>query len=410
MLTEYLNKSHSPYQAVLTAIERLSEAGFQPAKLGQIGQLPPGDYYAKVHETALFAIRIPEHGTGAIRIATAHTDFPCFKLKPQPDMSGTAGNCRRLNVEPYGGMLKRTWFDRPLGIAGALWLKSDDEFNPTMKLVDIDKPIAVIPSLAPHLDRDIETKKIEPQKELLPVVGLAGTDDDEAGGSIMNVIAEHVGCAKDEILSMDLALFACEEARTVGVNGEFIMGQGIDNMASVAALVEAFASSGAPEDHISMICLFDNEEIGSRTKQGADSNTLKLVLDQLGIDYEASFVISLDGAHGVHPNYPEKADPTTAVQLGKGIAIKTSASQRYATDGKMIAMVRSICEKHNIPCQMHANKSGAPGGSTLGPIVSAYIPVPATDIGIPMLAMHSANEMAAIKDYEALVEFVKCTL
>ncbi|MBQ0078942.1 MAG: M18 family aminopeptidase [Eubacterium sp.] len=404
MLTTFLNRAHSPYQAVLMAIEELEAAGFAAAKLSEIGGLEAGKYYVKVHDSALFAMVIPEEHDGAIHIATAHTDFPCFKLKPQPDMKGETGNCQRLNVEPYGGMLKRTWFDRPLGIAGAVWTKGEDEFNPEMKLVDINEPIAVIPSLAPHMDREIETKKIDAQKELLPVVGLAGN------GSIMDVIAERVGCEAEDILSMDVNLFACEGAIMAGVGHEFVMSKAIDNIASVAALTEAMSAADGEGGHISMICLFDNEEIGSRTKQGADSNTLKLVLDQLPMDYEKSFIISVDGAHGVHPNYPEKSDPTSAVQVGKGIAIKTSASQRYATDGRMIAMVRSICDGHKIPYQIHANKSGAPGGSTLGPIISAYIPVPATDIGIPMLAMHSARELAAVKDYEALVAFVKCVM
>ena len=400
-LEDYLNKSHSPYHSVELAKSRLESSGYKAINMNAIENLGPGKYYIPVYDTALFALNIPTSPTNSMHIATAHTDFPTFKIKPVSAMS-SIGNCKRINVEPYGGMLKRTWFDRPLGLAGAIWIRTDNPMSPERVVVDIDRPLFIIPSLAPHMDRDIESGKIDVSKELIPVYTLEDSDYD-----LEDIIAEETGCSKDDILSMDLSLFLCENAVSAGAKGEFILGPRIDNISSVAALTEVMANARDNADYISIACLFDNEEIGSRTKQGADSNMLKLLLDQLNIDYSRSFMISVDGAHALHPNYPEKSDVTSNVELGRGFVIKTSAAQRYATDGKLIAIIRGICAKNNIPVQIQANKSGAPGGSTLGPIASAYVPVPTADIGVPMLSMHSTYETMAATDYDSLLAFIK---
>lgn len=403
MLKEYLNFGHSPYHVVRMASERLSKAGFRHVSLNDIRNLREGKYWLTVNSTTLFAFKIPDVKTGELRIAAAHTDFPCFKVKPAADMN-LCGNCMRINVEPYGGMLRRTWFDRPLGIAGAVWIKGEDPFNPVMRIIDMDRPVCLIPSLAPHMDREIENKAIDVQKEMLPVTGLTGSK------SLAEIIGEEAGCSAEDILSYDLNLYVYSNALEAGSGGQLIMGQGIDNIASAAALTEAFLNGEAKDGAVSMICLFDNEEIGSRTRQGADSAVLAEVIEQLGINPEKGFILSADGAHGVHPNYPEKADPTTAAEVGKGLVIKTSASRRYATEGRMIAVIRSICEANSIPYQIQANRSGNPGGSTIGPIVSSHVPMAAADIGIPMLAMHSACECAALSDYDSLVELIKIIL
>lgn len=403
MLKEYLNFGHSPYHVVRMASERLSKAGFRHVSLNDIRNLREGKYWLTVNSTTLFAFKIPAVKTGELRIAAAHTDFPCFKVKPTADMN-PCGNCMRINVEPYGGMLRRTWFDRPLGIAGAVWLSGEDPFNPVMKIIDINRPVCLIPSLAPHMDREIENKAIDVQKEMLPVTGLTGSK------SLAEIIGEEAGCSTEDILSYDLNLYVYSNALEAGSGGQLIMGQGIDNIASAAALTEAFLNGEAKDGAMSMICLFDNEEIGSRTRQGADSTVLAKVLEQLGTGTEKGFILSADGAHGVHPNYPEKADPTAAAEVGKGLVIKTSASRRYATEGRMIAVIRSICHANDIPYQIQANRSGNPGGSTIGPIVSSHVPMAAADIGIPMLAMHSACECAALSDYDSLIELIRVML
>ena len=403
MLKEYLNYGHSPYHVAGMALERLSMAGFRRVSLHDISDLREGKYCLTVNDTTLFAFRIPAVKTGELRIAAAHTDFPCFKVKPAADMN-PCGNCMRINVEPYGGMLRRTWFDRPLGIAGAVWLSGEDPFNPVMKIIDINRPVCLIPSLAPHMDREIENKAIDVQKEMLPVTGLTGSK------SLAEIIGEEAGCSTEDILSYDLNLYVYSNALEAGSGGQLIMGQGIDNIASAAALTEAFLNGEAKDGAVSMICLFDNEEIGSRTRQGADSTVLAKVLEQLGTGTEKGFILSADGAHGVHPNYPEKADPTAAAEVGKGLVIKTSASRRYATEGRMIAVIRSICHANDIPYQIQANRSGNPGGSTIGPIISSHVPMAAADIGIPMLAMHSACECAALSDYDSLVELIRVML
>ena len=403
MLKEYLNYGHSPYHVAGMALERLSMAGFRRVSLHDISDLREGKYCLTVNDTTLFAFRIPAVKTGELRIAAAHTDFPCFKVKPAADMN-PCGNCMRINVEPYGGMLRRTWFDRPLGIAGAVWLSGEDPFNPVMKIIDINRPVCLIPSLAPHMDREIENKAIDVQKEMLPVTGLTGSK------SLAEIIGEEAGCSTEDILSYDLNLYVYSNALEAGSGGQLIMGQGIDNIASAAALTEAFLNGEAKDGAVSMICLFDNEEIGSRTRQGADSTVLAKVLEQLGTGTEKGFILSADGAHGVHPNYPEKADPTAAAEVGKGLVIKTSASRRYATEGRMIAVIRSICHANDIPYQIQANRSGNPGGSTIGPIISSHVPMAAADIGIPMLAMHSACECAALSDYDSLIELIRVML
>lgn len=403
MLKEYLNFGHSPYHVAGMALERLSMAGFRRVSLHDISDLREGKYCLTVNDTTLFAFRIPAVKTGELRIAAAHTDYPCFKIKPAADMN-PSGNCLRFNVEPYGGMLRRTWFDRPLGIAGAVWIRGSDPLDPVQKIIDISRPVCLIPSLAPHMDRETETKAIDVQKEMLPVTGLTG------GKSLAEIIGEEAGCDVEDILSYDLNLYVCSDAVEAGSDGRLILGQGIDNIASAAALTEAFLDGEIKDGAVSMVCLFDNEEIGSRTRQGAESAILTSLIEQLGIIPEQGFILSADGAHGVHPNYPEKSDPTAAAEVGKGIVIKTSASRRYATEGRMLAVIRSICEANGIPYQIQANKSGNPGGTTIGPIVSSQIPLAAADIGIPMLAMHSACECAALSDYENLVELIRAVL
>lgn len=415
-LEDYLDNDKSAFHAVSYCEKVLVDNGFKELSLKENYKLSSGEkYYIKPYASALFAFVIPEK-LEKINVAMAHTDFPTFKIKPVAKL-GDRANCNLVNVEPYGGSLKKTWFDRPLGVAGVVIVKSEDTFNPKEVLFDSEEAWLTIPSLAPHMDREIEKRDIDPAKEMNPVLAMLTTGDNH---SLIKMIADKLNCAEEDILSYDLNLYDVTPAMYIGANKEFIQSGKLDNMASVAALTNAIIKvNNAKSNLMSIVALFDNEEIGSRTKQGADSNIIKWIITKIcmGIDESIKeseiisilyngMLLSCDGAHAVHPNYPEKADTTTIAEIGKGITIKTSASQRYVTDAKAIAIIKTLCSDNNIPFQMQANKSGTPGGQTLGPIVSSYLPMLAVDLGVPMLAMHSIRELAAMSDYEALEKLI----
>lgn len=419
-LTQYLNNSMSPYHVIEYSKEVLDNAGFKQLDFNQQFELEAGSgYYCIPYPTALFAFKIGnEIKNGKMHIACAHTDSPCFKIKPVPEM-GAKANARKINVEPYGGALKRTWFDRPLGVAGQLVVRGDNTFSPKKILFDSEASWLLIPSLAPHMDRDIEEKKIDVQKELIPIYSFEENCDENS--SFIKAVANKAGVAADDILSFDLGLYVRDKATLCGLNEEFILSPRIDNVGSVAALVESMISEAEckeDDNDISMIALFDNEEIGSRTKQGADSMIFSWIIDRIyaadafkNIDKPSalagSYMLSVDGAHAVHPNYAEKADETSRAYIGKGIVLKTSASQRYVSDAGMTAIIRQLCGDNDIAVQLQANRSGIPGGQTLGPIESSFLPIPAADMGIPMLAMHSCVETASVADYKSLLCLMK---
>jgi aspartyl aminopeptidase len=428
-LKEYLNRGVSPFHVVKEATEVLKKEGFTEVALGDGQALEPGKgYFMCPYPSSFFAFRVDPKKAG-MQIAMAHTDWPSFLLKPNPEMP--EGVYLRVNTEPYGGMLKHTWFDRPLGLAGRVLLKNDsDVFSPKEVLFDSEEPWFVIPSLAPHLDREIETEKIDPQKVMLPLYGIKMAPDprciapvkteEQIVPTLLEKVAEKLHVAADQILSYTLYLYNTDPAQEVGTEGELLLSPRIDNVASVAALTEAILQTQGSRAGISLIACFDNEEIGSRTKQGADSGLLKDVAediyrrlgkaDRMTEEYACSMMLSVDGAHGVHPNYREKSDTTATVVLGSGVVLKSSASQRYVTDAKAAAVVKGLCEKFGIRLQEQANRSGAPGGQTLGPIASSYLPILAADLGIPMLAMHSARELASLPDCEELERLVRVFL
>lgn len=430
-LSTYLKKAKSAYHVTSYVAARLLEAGFEELDFKKPFNLEKGKaYFVSPYPTSLFAFRIPNNIIdGKMHIACAHTDSPCFKIKPCAQLDDKC-NTLRVNTEPYGGMLKKTWFDRPLGLAGAIVLKSDNPYQPDTLYFDSGKPWFIIPSLAPHMDREIEEKKIDPQKEMMPLYATCGDGDK----SITTMICRRAGVSEDDILDYDLNLYCTENPEIIGPELDYILASRIDNVVSVAALVEGIIGSDRTtsdpfdgvvlktlenctegEADISMVALFDNEEVGSRTKQGADSGMLKWIIDRIfdteifsGISEDiaiaGSKMLSVDGAHAVHPNYADKADDTARAYIGKGVVVKTSASQRYVTDSTMIGIVSALCKENNIPFQKQANKSGTPGGQTLGPIESSYLPIPAADIGVPMLGMHSISETMSLEDYESLLK------
>lgn len=412
-LRNYLKNSVSPYHTVKTCRERLLEEGFKELNIGKKNiDISDGDFVIEPYPSVLFAVRYRPEGKEKAHIGTAHTDFPNFKLKPNCEFISEGYSM--INTEPYGGLLKRTWFDRPLGIAGKVIIKGDNEFEPKEVLYKSEEPYLIIPGLAPHMDREIENRPIDVQQEMCPVYSMG------EGSGILDRIAGYLRVEKDDILDYDLYLFNNDEPQYIGLKGEFISSPRIDNVSSCAALTEGLIESSVSDAKINLICLFDNEEIGSRSKQGADSELMLMVLrylhDIFGIEKDLdaflldSFMVSVDGAHALHPSYRNKADTTSVVYLGKGFVLKNSATQRYVTDAKASAIVKAICEKNDIPVQQQANRSGAPGGQTLGPIASSYVPAMACDIGVPMLSMHSARELAHRDDYDSLKAFLSSIL
>lgn len=417
-ITELLSKGKSPYHVTEWTGKQLQEAGYEELKLQESWQLHAGGkYYVRPYSGMVAAFAAPEQldRKTALRLMLAHTDFPCFKIKPNPEVK--TKDYRQLNVEPYGGMLKNTWFDRPLGIYGKVVLESEHPFAPEVKLFGSEEPAAVIPSLAPHLNREAGGKQeYDMQRELLPLLGIE-QDGDVTENFFTDYLKEQLGAEANEVLSYDLFLTNMDEPELIGSDKKLLSSPRIDNLASVAAIVETMCEK-TTGDSLVVAGLFDNEEIGSRSKQGADSSLLKDIIMKIGAAFgmaetevndmlRGGFLLSIDGAHAVHPNYTNKSDITNDVILGKGITVKTSASQRYLSDSEATAVVMQLCKKTDIPYQVQVNRSGMPGGQTLGPIVVSYLPMQGADIGIPMLAMHSARELADMRDYQALVMFLK---
>lgn len=403
-LINMLNKGKTQFHVVKECVNKFSEAGFQMLDLTKDwGELKPGKYMVNPFSSMLVAFVIGEDAKH-LRVAMAHTDFPCLKLKSNPDMKKSG--YLMANVEPYGGLIKSTWFDRPLGLAGKLVVKGENAFSPKTILYDSNKPICIIPNLAPHLKKD-KGSEMDVQKELIPLVSMAkeGSETDR----VIKFAANSAGVDYEDILDYDLYLYAWEQPQIVGMEDEFLTGARIDNISSVSAITEALINNHITSS-IAVGVFFDNEEIGSRSKQGADSTLLRDILEKVVTDQKLiydGFNISCDVAHGLHPNYAEKSDITNQIILGGGVALKTSASQRYVTDSEAGAVIAALCNEKNIKLQRQVNRSGMAGGQTLGPIVSSYLPMKSVDLGIPMLAMHSASELIHQEDYTELVKLLK---
>lgn len=413
---ETIAKGVSAFHAVDYVKKELLRTGFRELTLTGNWEISEGENYVLTpYPSMLIAVSVGSLGECAqLRLSVAHTDSPCLKVKANADMPGR--EYIRMNVEPYGGLLKYSWFDRPLGLAGKIVLKGKDVFHPEVRYVDSNGAIGTIPSLAPHMSRGSEMKEIQVQQELIPIIGLDG--EELTSGQLISYLESQLGIHGSDILNYDLFLYPTEQPVLIGLHKEFLQAPRIDNLTSVAAMLEAMQQLSEKEHpNLAVAVMFDNEEIGSRSKQGADSVLLQRVLEKLGRGLHQKqehwqdmlsegFLLSVDGAQGHHPNYPDKSDPTNQVYLGKGIVIKTSASQRYLSDSTAASVVIGLCEQEGISWQQQVNRSGMPGGQTLGPLVSSYLPMLGVDIGIPMLAMHSANELAAVSDYQALKQFL----
>lgn len=394
--------------------EKLLDSGYQELSFGENWNLQEqGKYYVNLYGTNGLAFCVGKELDKRVsfRIGMAHSDYPCFQLKPEITLKDK--DITRWNVEIYGGMYQKSWFDRPLGVAGKVIVKGKSPFEPKTLLYKSQQPLAVIPSLAIHMDWELNKKgALDVAKELVPVAALSKNMD------LLEEISRMIHIEKSDLLDYDLFLYNMDEPVVVGMDGSMISSPRLDNLTSVGALLSAFSKeSSVPDNTIDVMMVFDNEEVGSLSKQGADSELLSFALRKIGkafikdFDLEnvakRGFLLSLDVAHAHHPNYEEKSDSVSRACLGKGFSIKRSVGQKYGTTAETAAVLKQICKEGEIPYTIAINKTGIPGGSTLGPIVSSHLPFPCADIGMPILAMHSATELGAVADYDALKSVTK---
>lgn len=407
-LLTFIRKSPTAFHAVDTMKNILAEQGFQELFEKDYWKLiPGGQYMVTRNNSALIAFSIPENAPRRFHIMASHSDSPTFKIKENPEITVEKAYVK-LNVEKYGGMLMSPWFDRPLSVAGRVIVSEKGEIKE--KLVDIDRDLLMIPSLAIHMNREVNSGyAYNPQKDLLPLYGTAGTEE-----TFGKTLAEAAGVREEDILSHDLFLYSRTRGVVWGAEKEFVSAGRLDDLQCAFASMEGLLS-GEKKKSIAVHCVMDNEEVGSGTKQGAASTFLKDTLlrinSGLGRTYEEylmsladSFMISADNAHALHPNYTDMTDPVNRPLLNKGIVIKYNANQKYCTDAVSAAIFKDICTRAEVPFQTFVNRSDMAGGSTLGNISNTQVPVNTVDIGLPQLAMHSPYETAGVKDTYSLIK------
>lgn len=410
-----LQKSVSPYHAVEEGTIQLKNAGYTEQKLDEKWQLNKGNgYFIRPYGSTLIAFYIGEHyQTGdMLRVEAAHTDWPCLKLKSLPEKKG---HYQSLNVEVYGGPILSTWLDRPLSAAGRVALKSSDIFHPKIRLIDFEEPYFTIPNLAIHMNRKInEGVELNRQVDMLP---LCGINESSEKTWFTSALAKKLQVDPSDIIDYEINIYNKDQPALIGFQKDLISSPRLDNISSVQACLSGLIQ-GRREHGINLIALFDNEEIGSHTKQGGDSNILPMVLEHLYTalgqnreDYltaiAGGMMLSVDVAHAIHPNHPEKCDITNQIYPNEGVAIKLSGNQRYATDCEAVSIVEQLCRKHQIPYKKFANRSDIPGGSTLGTITSSFLPMKTVDLGAPILAMHSSRETMGANDQISLCHLTK---
>ncbi len=416
-LFDLLEHGVSPFHAVARAREVLLEAGFEELRLRDNWRLEKGGRYFTVpFPSTLYAFTVGDGkgAEGSLRMAGAHTDTPVIKVKPRPDL--IRHGYLQLNTEVYGGPILNTWFDRPLSLAGRVAVRRAGGGAEAL-LADLKRPCLYLPNLAVHMNRGVNEngKPIANQKELLPIVMM--TDKKEPGEAFRELLAEETGLEPGQILDWDLCIYNPEKPRFVGWKEEFIASPRLDDLDSCAALIHGLASGGG-RDGLNMVCLFDNEEVGSRSKQGADSEMPLLVLGKVyrafGMDLTEALsraadglMLSVDVAHAYHPNYPEVQDVTNFPLPGGGFVFKSAANQTYAWDALAMAEAEDICLSCGIPFQRFAKRSDTKGGGTIGSIISSHLPMRTVDMGIGLLAMHSACEMQSAEDQESLEAFMR---
>ncbi len=406
-LFDFIEKSPTPFHAVKTASETLKEKGYTELCESEKWNLERGKgYFVTRNGSSLITFRMPEGDFSGYMMTAAHCDSPAFKIKENPELPEKY--YLRLSTEKYGGMLYSTWLDRPLGVAGRVVVKTEKGI--AVRLINTEKPCAIIPNLAIHLNRTANENTVyNLAVDMIPFFG-----DGEAKGSFKALAAKLAECEEKDMLTSDLIVYNAE--KPVEWNG-FISSPRLDNLEGIFCGLKAFVEA-KPAKNIPLYCMFDNEEVGSQTKQGAAStflsNTLERINAALGISAEEycrkianSFLLSCDNGHAVHPNHPEYQDKNHAVYMNKGILIKYNANQHYTSDAISAAVFGLICDEAGVPFQRYANRADIPGGSTLGNIANTQVSLNTVDIGLPQLAMHSAYETAGAKDPEYYVKALK---
>lgn len=405
-LLQFIEKSPSTYHAIDNVKSKLEAIGFTELDEKESWKVEYGKGYFVIRNgSSIIAFRMPEIKAKGFHIIASHSDSPTFKLKENPQMY-SEDKYVRLNTEKYGGMIVSTWLDRPLSVAGRVVVQGADG-KPETKLVNVDEDLLIIPNMAIHMNREIN-KGFEhnPQVDTLPLMALSTAKDGK--GIFEKKVAEYAGVAPEDILGQDLYLYVREAGRIVGANKEFILSPKLDDLQSAYASMVAFCNA-QPKEYINVLAIFDNEEVGSSTMQGANSTLLEDVLQRAAEALELSlseylrmvadsFMISSDNAHAVHPSHPEKADPTNRPYIGGGLVIKYHGSQKYTTDAISGAKMKLYCGKAEVPYQTFFNRSDLVGGSTLGNISTAHVSLSSVDVGMPQFAMHSAVETGGSAD------------
>ena len=414
-LLDFIYDSPSSYHVTFNASNVLRQAGFEKLELSEKWHLKKGGkYFTTRNDSSLFAFIV---GTGepeeeGVRFICAHSDSPCFKIKPSPEMD-VEDYYLKLNTEVYGGPILMSWLDRPLSLAGRVSLKGEDVLHPQSRLVNFNRPLLIIPNLAIHLNRSVnEGVELNRQKDMLPLAGIL-TEKLEKDGFLIRLLAQELGVEAAQIVDFDLTVSEHAPGCLMGIHQEFISSSRLDDLAMVHAGLQALTTA-TPGKATQMLCIFDNEEVGSQTKQGAGSpllrNLFERILHHLHKDAEEiqrtiyrSFMISADMAHSIHPNQVDKHDPVLHPVINKGPVIKIHANQKYTTDGDSGAVFESLCQMARVPYQKFVNRSDLVGGSTLGNVSTGQLDVRAVDVGNPMLAMHSARELAGVTDHSYII-------
>ena len=416
-LIDFLNDSPVNFLAVRNVAGMLDDAGYERIDMGDaMPEMKAGKrFYTMKNDSSLFAFEIGAKplAEAGMRIIAAHSDSPTFRIKPNAEIV-CQGGIVKLNTEAYGGIILNTWLDRPLSIAGRVIVRGRDAMHPESRLLHVKRPLLMIPNLAVHLNKQVnEGMKLSKQKDMLPILDII-TDELEKENMLLAIVAKEVGVAIEDILDFDLYLYDITPACLWAMHEEFISSGRLDDLSMVHAGVEALIASTESEA-TKVLAVFDNEEVGSKTKQGAGSMFLasimqRIVLAQSGMldDYyraiEKSFLVSADNAHAWHPNYNEKYDPTNHPKMGGGPVIKYNAAQKYVSDAYSAPVFAGICKEAGVPYQTFVNNSEVAGGSTLGNILSASLPLSGVDMGAPMWAMHSIRETANVQDHEYCIK------
>jgi len=407
-LFDFIKQSPSVFHAVKSVSNILDKNNFTELKENENWQLKPGKYYVKRNSSSIIAFVIPSQHFKGFLITASHSDSPCFKLKENPET--VSEGYTQLNIEKYGGMIISPWFDRPLSIAGRVIINKNSKLEE--KLINFDQDLVMIPNLAIHLNRDSnKNSEVSVQNEMFPVISLS------KDFSLNNYISQKFDIEKESILSSDLFLYNRTEPSIWGANQEFIASPKLDDLECVFTTLEGFIAADNSQKTI-VHAVFDNEEVGSLTRQGANStflyDTLRRInycLNRTDEDYFTniadSFMISADNAHAAHPNYKGKYDSQNRPVLNGGPVIKFNAAQKYTSDGVTSSKFKLICKKEGIPYQIYTNHSDIPGGSTLGNISNSHVSLPCVDIGIAQWAMHSPYESAGSKDIDYMISAIK---